>query len=156
MKLYLFIFLLCLAGLASSQEASGNGSPLQQTELKVRELTEKKETSGNGSPLQMQTELKVRELIEKKAEYHRLTGGDQDGYRIKIHFGIDRDAAEALRIKFSTRFPEYATYKEYHQPNFVVLIGDFKTKLEAFESLKKIQSEFPNSFIIKGKIKVLF
>jgi hypothetical protein len=132
MKLYLFIFLLCLAGLASSQEASGNGSPLQQTELKVREL------------------------IEKKAEYHRLTGGDQDGYRIKIHFGIDRDAAEALRIKFSTRFPEYATYKEYHQPNFVVLIGDFKTKLEAFESLKKIQSEFPNSFIIKGKIKVLF
>ena len=83
-----------------------------------------------------------------------MTGGDQDGYRIKIHFGIDRDAAEAIRIKFSTRFTEYSTYKDYQQPNFVVLVGDYKTKLEAFESLKKIQSEFPNAFIVKGKIKV--
>jgi len=104
--------------------------------------------------LQAQTQLKVKELIEKKADYHRMTGGDQDGYRLKIHFGIDRDAAEAMRIKFSTRFAEYSTHKEYQQPNFVVLVGDYKTKLEAFESLKKIQSEFPNAFIVKGKIKV--
>jgi hypothetical protein len=104
---------------------------------------------------QTQTQLKVKELIDKKAEYNRLTGGEQDGYRIKIHIGIDRDAAEAIRIKFSNRFTDYPTYKEYQQPNFVVLVGDYKTKLEAFESWKKIQSEFPNAFIVKGKIKVL-
>ena len=43
--------------------------------------------------------------------------------------------------------------EEYQQPNFVVLVGDFKSKLEAFESLKKIQVEFPNSFIVKEKIR---
>lgn len=110
--------------------------------------------TANTNTLQVQTQLKVKELIDKKAEYHRLTSGKQDGYRIKIHFGIDRDAAEAIRIKFSSRFPEYSTDKDYQQPNFVVLVGDFKTKLEAFESLKKIQTEFPNAFIVKGKIKV--
>lgn len=107
------------------------------------------------SSLQAQTQLKTKELIEKKAEYHRITGGKQDGYRIKIHFGIDRDAAEAVRLKFTTRFIDFTTDQEYQQPNFVVLVGDYKTKLEAFEALKKIQPEFPNAFIVKSKIKVL-
>lgn len=106
------------------------------------------------NPVQTQTELRVNELLLKKAEYHRLTNGEQDGYRIKIHFGIDRDAAETVRLKFTTRFTDYITYKEYQQPNWVILVGDYRTKLEAFEVFKKIQSEFPNAFIVKGKIRV--
>lgn len=99
------------------------------------------------------SELKIKQLIEKKAEYHRLTGGEQDGYRINIHFGVDRDKAKAVRAKFMARFNDYDTYEEYQQPNFVVLVGDFKTKLEAFEAFKNIQAEFP-AFIVKGKIQI--
>lgn len=103
---------------------------------------------------QLQTQLKLQQAIQKKAEYHRLSEGKQDGYRIKIHFGIDREAAEAVRAKFLKAFPDYEAYKDYQQPNFVVLVGDFKTKLEAFESLQKIKPEFPTAFIVKEKIKV--
>jgi hypothetical protein len=106
-----------------------------------------------GQNNQTQTLLKVKQLIDKKAEYNRLTNGEMDGYRIKIHFGADRENARIVKTKFSAKFNEYNTYEEYQQPNFVVLVGDFKTKLEAFESLKKIQADFPNSFIIKGRIK---
>jgi hypothetical protein len=74
-------------------------------------------------------------------------------WELKIFFGVDRDEANALRLKFSSKFNEYSNYEEYQQPNFVILIGDFKTKLEAFAALKKIQIEFPNAFIVKGKIK---
>ncbi len=105
------------------------------------------------NPVQTRTQLQVEELIEKKSEFHRLTNGEKMGYRIKIHFG-DREAAEEVQSKFSARFPEYETYKEYQQPYFVVLVGDFRTKLEAFQSMKKIQPEFPNAFIVKGKIKL--
>lgn len=107
----------------------------------------------NAQDNQLQTQLKVNQLIEKKAEYHRLTGGEQDGYRIKIHFGVDRDKAMTVKTKFSSKFNDVGTDVEYQQPNFVVLVGDYKTKLEAFQSLKKIQPEFPNAFIVKGKIK---
>lgn len=107
-----------------------------------------------GQENQTETQLKVKQLIEKKAEYHRLTGGEQDGYRIKIHFGADRDKAKGVRSKFQQRFADISTYEEYQQPNFVVLVGDYKSKLEAFEALKKIQGDFPSSFIVKGKIKL--
>ena len=107
-----------------------------------------------GQDSQTQTQLKVKQLVEKKAEYNRLTNGEIDGYRIKIHFGGDRENAKTVKTKFTAAFREYNIYEEYQQPNFVVLVGDFKTKLEAYEALKKIQIEFPNAFIVKGKIKV--
>lgn len=106
------------------------------------------------SPDQGLNELRLKQLQEKKAEYNRMSGGDMEGYRIKIHFGVDRDQAKNVRTKFAGKFAEFETYEEYQQPNFVILVGDFKTKLEAFQSLKKIQTEFPNSFIVKDRIKV--
>jgi hypothetical protein len=108
----------------------------------------------NAQDNQAVTQLKVKQLIEKKGEFHRLNGGEQEGYRIKIHFGVDRDQAKQVRTKFSTKFSDFETYEEYQQPNFVILVGDYKTKLEAFQSLKKIQSEFPNAFIVKDKIRI--
>lgn len=99
-------------------------------------------------------ELRLQQMIEKKADYNRQSGGGLDGYRIKIHFGVDREQAKAVRNKFSAKFNTYDTYEEYQQPNFVILVGDFKTKLEAFSNMKKIQVEFPNAFIVKDKIRL--
>mgnify|MGYP006279985779 CR=1 FL=1 len=92
--------------------------------------------------------------MDKRAEYNRASDGSLDGYRIKIHFGVDRDAAKNVRSKFSVKFPELETYEEYQQPNFVILVGDYKTKLEAFQAMNKIKPEFPNAFIVKHKIKL--
>lgn len=102
---------------------------------------------------QMQTQLKVKQLMEKKATYNKLNSGEYDGYRIKIHFGTDRVKAREVKTKFSQKFTDYTPYEDYDQPNFIITVGDFRTKLEAFEALKKIQIEFPNGFIVKSKIK---
>jgi hypothetical protein len=101
---------------------------------------------------QAQTRAKVQQLIEKKAEYHRLTNGEREGYRIKIHFAVQRDAAKEVRAKFTADFPDLTTYEVYQQPYWVVLVGDFRTKLEAFETKKRIEGSFPIAFIIKDKI----
>lgn len=102
---------------------------------------------------QAQTQLKVKQLVEKKATYNKLNNGEYDGYRIKIHFGADRTKAREIKTKFSQKFFDYNSYEDYDQPNFIITVGDFRTKLEAFEALKKIQIEFPNSFIVKSKIR---
>jgi len=102
---------------------------------------------------QSQTDLKVKQLIDKKASFNRSNNGEYDGFRIKIHFGADRVKAREIKSKFAARFNDYTPYEDYDQPNFIITVGDFRTKLEAFEALKKVQSEFPNSFIVKSKIR---
>lgn len=107
----------------------------------------------NSSPAGLE-ELKLAQLKEKKSEYNRQNNGGIDGYRIKIHFGVDREQAKTVRTKFNAKFSDIDTYEEYQQPNFVILAGDYKTKLEAFKVLKQIQIEFPTSFIVKDKVKL--
>ena len=100
-----------------------------------------------------ETETKLKALMDKKAEYHHRTDGEYDGYRIKIHFGTDKTKAREIKAKFLSKHPEYTAYDEYQQPNFVVVVGDFRSKPEAFDLYKKIQGEFPNAFIVKDKIR---
>lgn len=102
---------------------------------------------------QTQTLLKVKALQEKKAEYHRRTNGETDGYRLKIHFSSDRSKAEEVKSKFSNKHADMPAYIDYQLPNFVIIIGDYKTKLEAYEALKKIKEDYPYAFIVKSKVK---
>ena len=101
----------------------------------------------------IQTSIKVKALQEKKAEYHRRTNGECDGYRVKIHFSADRSKANEVKARFSSKYNDVPTHDDYQQPNFVVNVGDFKTKLEAYELLKKIQVDFPYAFIVKSKVR---
>jgi hypothetical protein len=98
-------------------------------------------------------EAKLKTLSDKCVEYHRKTDGESDGYRIKIHFGIDKTAARDVKQKFSSKYNNIPAYEEYRQPNFVIVVGDFKTRVDAYEKFKEIQGDFPNAFIIKSKIK---
>ncbi len=101
----------------------------------------------------IQTALKVKALQEKKAEYHKRTNGETDGYRVKIHFSVDKNKAEDVKTKFNNKHSDMPTYIDYQQPNFVIVVGDYKTKLEAYEALKKIKDDYPYAFIVKSKVR---
>lgn len=103
---------------------------------------------------QVNTLYQINKAIEKKAEFHKITGGEQEGYRIKIYFGSEKDEATKVRLKFNSIFEDITTYEDYQPPNHVVLVGDFRTKLEAVEVLKKIQSQFQSSFIVKDNVVI--
>ena len=98
-------------------------------------------------------EAKLKTLSDKCTEYHRKTDGESDGYRIKIHFALERTAANEVKQKFTSSYSNTIAYLEYKQPNWVVVVGDFKTRVDAYQAFKKIQIDFPNAYIIKSKIK---
>lgn len=91
-------------------------------------------------------------LIEKKKQYHQLTNGMYDGYRVKIFFDTSREKMEKVKADFQSKYPDVPIYDDYVQPNFILTIGNCKTKMQAHELLKKIQPDYPNAFIIKTKI----
>jgi hypothetical protein len=98
-------------------------------------------------------DARLKALSDKSAEYHRKTDGESDGYRIKIHFGVDKTAANEVKQKFSSAYSNIIAYLDYKQPNFVITVGDFKTRVDAYAAFKRIQIDFPNAYIIKSKIK---
>ncbi|MBP7244647.1 MAG: SPOR domain-containing protein [Bacteroidia bacterium] len=87
----------------------------------------------------------------KKVNASKMT---MPGYRIQIYFGNERINAQEIKSSFLQNHPKIAAYMVYHQPNFKVRVGDFRTRLEAVGFLKKIESEFKTSFIVPDDVKL--
>ena len=94
---------------------------------------------------------KVNKLIDKRSQVNAET--PTKGYRVKIHFGSDKNKAYEAEKAFTEKFPEISAYTKYDQPNFNVRVGDFRTKLEAYKCYKEIQSEYPAAFIVQDEIE---
>ena len=102
--------------------------------------------------VQLVQEYKVKELLEKHIEINSKAA--IKGYRIKIHFGSDKNKAKDIKSKFISKFQDIAAYEKYDQPNFNIRVGDFRSKLDAYKALKEIQLEFPSSFLVQDEIEM--
>ena len=76
------------------------------------------------------------------------------GYRVQIYFGSQRSKANELRARFNSRFPDMNAVVSYHQPNFKVRAGDFRTRMEAQSKLEIIEREFPGAFVVPDEIRL--
>ncbi|CAN5490679.1 SPOR domain-containing protein [soil metagenome] len=109
-------------------------------------------SSADTGKVDLVQEYKIKELLSKQAEIN--SKAPIKGYRIKIHFGSDKNKAKEIKAKFISKFPNIAAYEKYDQPNFNIRVGDFRTKLEAYKALKEIQIEFPASFLVQDEIEM--
>ena len=94
---------------------------------------------------------KVQELLSKHIEIN--SRAPIKGYRVKIHFGTDKNKAKEVKGSFISKFPDVPAYEKYDQPNFNIRVGDFRTKLEAYKFLKELQVEFPFAFLVQDEIE---
>ena len=114
-------------------------------------LAAQKASSDTGK-VELVQEYKIKELVNKHIEINSKAA--IKGYRIKIHFGSDKNKAKEIKAKFISKFPEISAYEKYDQPNFNIRVGDYRTKLEAYKALKEIQLEFPSSFLVQDEIEM--
>lgn len=96
-------------------------------------------------------DYKVKKLLAKHVEIN--ANEKTRGYRVKIHFGADKNQAYDIKKKFLELFPDVPAYAKYDQPNFNIRVGDFRTKLEAYNFLKKVEVEFPAAFLVQDEIE---
>ena|ERR1035437_7167187 len=97
-------------------------------------------------------ENKVKELLNKHIEMN--SKAPIKGYRVKIHFGTDKNVAREIKGNFMAKFPDVPAYEKYDQPNFNIRVGDFRTKLEAYKFLKEVQTDFPSAFLVQDEIEL--
>ena len=105
----------------------------------------------DSSEVEIIQDYKIKELVDKHVEIN--SKAPIKGYRVKIHFGTDKNQAKEVKGAFITKYPDVPAYEKYDQPNFNIRVGDFRTKLEAYSFLKKIQPDFPAAFIVQDEIE---
>ncbi len=97
----------------------------------------------------------VNQLMEK---YKRANYNSQgpEGYRVQIFTDAGTNAKERANntlSEFTASFSGTPAYLVYQQPNFKVRCGDFLTKAQARKLQKRIDSQFPGSYIVRDLIK---
>ena len=76
------------------------------------------------------------------------------GSRVQIFFTAKKNQALETKTTFMETFPDYVVIVDYDPPNFKVLAGAFRTKLQAEKLLKLVRDKFPGSFIVKDNIPI--
>ncbi|MFM2101752.1 MAG: hypothetical protein RIR05_738 [Bacteroidota bacterium] len=87
-----------------------------------------------------------------KLEYNRLSRGDKDGFRVKLHFTTEKAQADAVAEKARKLFPDDAVYVIYEMPNFSVVFGEFENKMSATGWISENKNLFPTAFIVKSRV----
>lgn len=74
------------------------------------------------------------------------------GSRVQIFFTAKKSMALEVKTTFMEKFPDYVVLVDYDPPNFKVLAGAFRTKLQAEKLLELVREEFPGSFLVTDNI----
>jgi hypothetical protein len=78
------------------------------------------------------------------------------GFRIQIYYNSVRNAREEsakVRADFINKFPDMISYSQYQEPGwFMVRVGDYRTRIEAYKYLLRVRKEFPNAYPVPAVI----
>jgi len=90
----------------------------------------------------------ITNLINKKLNYNKKNPNSK-GFTIQIYYGNEK-IAYSLQKKYLLLFPNQKTYIKYNAPDWKVLVGKFKTRLNADKALLKIKKDFTGAIIIES------
>ena len=75
------------------------------------------------------------------------------GFKLKIFSNVVRENANNAKAKFLNFFPDISTEVDYIAPDWVVYVGKFRSRTDAFRLKKQVEHIFPNAFIIEQQIE---
>jgi len=104
--------------------------------------------------LNIQSDPKIIELLKQEAVQSKKNG-TIGGFRLQIYFGSgDKAHTEAIKVKteFLSSNPNVKTYLLFKSPDFIVRVGNFRTKSEALKMKKALLTQYPNAFIVADEI----
>jgi hypothetical protein len=86
----------------------------------------------------IEADERIEQQIAKKASKQ------MSGYRLQICFDSDKSIIDEARNRFISMYPKIDTYVTFEAPNFNLMVGDFRTFIEA----ERIQSEIHGKFTV--------
>ncbi len=128
-----FILFFLLAGFAHAQ-----------VRLELNELGIFSKDDFSQAKVYLNQEAQLNDIIVSKAHASK----SQQVWRVRIYLGSGKNArttAQSTRNAFVAKHPEISADIDYPSPYFKVLVGSFRTRIEAESFKKKLGNEYPNS-----------
>ena len=142
--LFVFISVCSVFGQSYSQSVDSEDIFLKIQEKKV-----------NHGDILIFQDMRINELIYNHIEQNKRKEGIPGGVRIRIFSDLGSSAraeSQEARARFNGLFPEVPIYREYVSPYFRVLVGDYRTRIDALKDFKRIKRYFPSAFIVPDRI----
>lgn len=140
--------------IASISLALGTLSTSAQSQELVSTL--KNQEQGQGV-VTIDQDWRIDQMLDAYARINQHDG--ISGYRVQIFSGSGQNARSQMNIvnqKFVNNFPNFdpaRIYSEYKAPYFKLCVGDFRSRSEANAFYHVIRSLYPDSYVVKSKIK---
>ncbi len=106
-----------------------------------------------GEPVKISRDARVDALLNKHIKYNQTA--PVSGYRINIYSqsgNNSHSAAVAAQAQFAELFPEMKSYLSFEEPYFKVKVGNFRTRLEATATLTKLQTNYPQAYVVRDNL----
>ena len=100
--------------------------------------------SGN---ITVNQDSKFEQLLNEKRKIN-ISNSINDGYKIQIFSGESEKAKNTLN-EFRQEFREIDGTIIFFTPNYKVLVGNFRTRIEAEKNLIEVRKRFNNVHLIK-------
>lgn len=94
------------------------------------------------------------EALVNRDKYLKKQIESLPGYRIHIYAGTGRQLAWDAKRRALGAFPEIPSYLDYTVPNYIVRLGDFLDRDEAYSFLREARRFFPGAFLVTADVKV--
>lgn len=114
------------------------------------------QNTGQPGHVELIQPVQVENLLKVHIANNRLHGGIP-GFRIRIFSQSGQTArqkANDARTAFMKNFPQTEAYLRHNDPNFQILVGNFRTETEARREKKQIEKMFPSAFIVSDIIEI--
>ncbi len=77
------------------------------------------------------------------------------GWRIRVCMESGKNArskANSIKLKVRNWYPDVEPHLVYHSPYFKILVGDFRTRIEAESYRKKLIKDYPDCYVVESEI----
>jgi hypothetical protein len=98
---------------------------------------------------------RIENIIKSKSQIiPPATSPQISGYRVQLVFDSNKKIVDDARSKFVSSNTKIDTYILYNAPNFILKVGDFRTKIEADRLKDAMMRDFPTCFVVKEMINL--
>jgi hypothetical protein len=146
-KIFTVLFVFILVQSVSGQSLS-KSTDTEDIFIKIQE-----KQINQGDILVFQ-DMRINDLIYNHVEQNKRKEG-VPGFRIRIFSDLGSTArvqSQDVQAKFLGLFPEIPPHREYVSPYYRVVVGDYRTKIDALKDFKRVKRYFPSAFIVPDKI----